>query len=180
MLDTNEITERLKNMQVENVAVSALLPYAHNSRTHDKAQVDQIVASFKEFGVLSPVLVDEMGMIIAGHGRVLAAKKMEMKNIPCVMLGQLTIAQKKAYIIADNKLALNSEWDEEMLGLELAAIKAQGFDMPVLGFSEDELSVAMGLDVYFPPGTEEDQGKLDVSKPLCCPKCKHQFMKASK
>jgi ParB-like chromosome segregation protein Spo0J len=107
---------------LEFVAVENLIPYARNSRTHSDAQVAQIAASIKEFGFTNPVLIDQENGIIAGHGRVLAARKLGMNDVPCLRLGYLSDTQKRAYIIADNKLALNSGWDDELLKLELHAL----------------------------------------------------------
>ena len=106
-------------MEVIEKAVTGLLPYASNSRPHVDAQVAQIAASIKEFGFNNPVLIDETGGIIAGHGRVLAARKLSLDKVPTIELAHLTPNQRKAYVIADNKLALNAVWDMEMLSLEM-------------------------------------------------------------
>lgn len=127
-------------MQIEQINIENLLPYARNSRTHSDEQTAQIAASIKEFGFTNPVLIDNDNQIIAGHGRVLAARKLKMKEVPCIRLGYLTETQKKAYVIADNKLALNSGWDEELLALEIADLKNEDFDVSLLGFTEDELA----------------------------------------
>lgn len=116
-----------------------LIPYARNSRTHSPEQVAQIAASIVEFGFTNPVLIDGAGGIIAGHGRVLAARKLELTEVPCIELAHLSEAQKKAYIIADNKLALNAGWDEEMLRVEFAELEELGFDLELTGFSLDEI-----------------------------------------
>jgi len=136
-------------MQIETVKLVALIPYARNSRTHSDAQVAQIAASIKEFGFTNPVLIDETGSIIAGHGRVMAARKLTRPDVPCIRLSHLTEAQKKAYIIADNKLALNAGWDAEMLSVELADLKDLGFDLDLTGFSADEINALLA-----PAGTE--------------------------
>ena len=128
------------------LAVEHLIPYANNSRTHGDAQIAQIAASIKEFGFTNPVLIDGEGGIIAGHGRVLAARKLSMAEVPCIRLGYLTDTQRRAYIIADNKLALNGGWDDELLALELGELHAADFDMALLGFDAGGLSAAMGLD----------------------------------
>jgi len=127
-------------LQIEQISIEELLPYAKNSRTHSDEQTAQIAASIKEFGFTNPVLIDNENQIIAGHGRVLAARKLKMKEVPCIRLGYLTETQKKAYVIADNKLALNSGWDEELLALEIADLKDEDFDISLLGFSDDELA----------------------------------------
>ena len=129
--------------KIENVSIDKLVPYARNSRTHSDAQVAQIAASIKEFGFTNPILIDGDGGIIAGHGRVMAAKSMKLDSVPCIRLDHLTEAQKKAYVIADNKLALNAGWNDQMLGLELADLQGLGFDLEMTGFSKDELASIM-------------------------------------
>jgi hypothetical protein len=119
--------------------IDELIPYINNSRTHSDAQVAQIAASIKEFGWTNPVLMDGDNGIIAGHGRVLAARKLGQTEIPVIELEHLNDVQKRAYIIADNKLALNAGWDEEVLGLEIAELEKLGFDIELLGFNADDL-----------------------------------------
>lgn len=136
-------------MKIEQVKLDALIPYARNSRTHSDAQVAQIAASIKEFGFTNPVLIDETGSIIAGHGRVMAARKLAITDVPSIRLTHLTEAQKKAYVIADNKLALNAGWDDEMLAVELTDLKDMGFDLDLTGFSTDEIEALLA-----PTGTE--------------------------
>jgi len=128
-----------------------LIPSARNSRTHSDGQVAQIAASIREFGFTNPVLVDADGGIIAGHGRVLAARKLALAEVPCIALGHLTAAQRKADVIADNKLALNAGWDEAMLRLELGELQGDGFDLGLLGFTGDELQALMAEE-----GEEDD------------------------
>ena len=125
--------------KLENVAIDKIIPYARNSRTHSDEQVAQIAASIKEFGFTNPVLIDKDDGIIAGHGRVLAARKLGLKEVPCIRLGHLTETQKKAYVIADNKLALNAGWDNELLTIELNELLGDGFAMEILGFDAEEL-----------------------------------------
>lgn len=162
--------------ELEYVSIDALIPYARNSRTHSDAQVAQIAASIKEFGFTNPVLIDESGGIIAGHGRTMAARKLQMDKVPCLRLSYLTEAQKKAYVIADNKLALNAGWDDEMLKVELAELKDLDFDLALTGFDMDELQ-GLFEEVSFDPATEDEQGKLDELDPkwICCPKCGNEF-----
>lgn len=144
-------------MNIETIKVDALVPYARNSRTHSDAQVAQIVASIREFGFTNPVLIDGDGGIIAGHGRVLAARKMGMSDVPCLRLAHLSEAQKRAYIIADNKLALNAGWDDEMLALELRDLQAMDFDLALTGFeAEDIESLLAELDATPEGETEAD------------------------
>lgn len=123
--------------------VTALLPYGRNSRVHGEAQIAQIAASIGEFGFTNPVLIDERDTIIAGEGRVLAAKKLKMPTVPCVVLAGLTEAQKAAYVIADNKLALNAGWDEEMLHAELGRLAELKYDLNLTGFSEVEIAALL-------------------------------------
>lgn len=137
-----------KEIQIETLPIDSLIPYVRNSRTHSGDQIAQIAASIKEFGFTNPVLIDETGGIIAGHGRVMAARKLGLENVPCIRLGYLTETQKRAYVIADNKLALNAGWDETLLGLEISELQGQGFDTALLGFTESELEniLAAGED----------------------------------
>jgi len=136
-------------MEIKEVEISALIPYAKNSRTHDDAQVAQIAASIKEFGWTNPILVDGDKGVIAGHGRLLAARKLGMVKVPTIELKDMTEAQKKAYVIADNKLALNAGWDTNFLSLELQELKDQDFDLTLLGFDDKE------LDALLAPETTE-------------------------
>ena len=126
-------------MKIETIKTADLVPYARNSRTHSPKQVAQIAGSIREFGFTNPVLIDAENGIIAGHGRVMGAQKLGLAEVPCIRLSHLTDAQRRAYVIADNKLALNAGWDEEMLGLELADLREADFDLDLLGFSEAEL-----------------------------------------
>jgi DNA modification methylase len=127
-------------MKIEQIKTSDLIPYARNSRSHSEAQVAQIAGSIREFGFTNPVLIDADNGIIAGHGRVMAAGKLGLDKVPCIRLGHLTDTQKRAYILADNKIALGSSWDEEMLALELGELADLDFDMDLIGFTEDELA----------------------------------------
>jgi len=126
--------------KVEMMPVSRLVPYARNSRTHSDEQVAQIAASIKEWGWTTPVLVDETGGLIAGHGRIMAARKLGLTEVPAMTATGWTEAQKKAYVIADNKLALNAGWDLDALKVELADLGELGFDLGLTGFGEDELA----------------------------------------
>lgn len=125
-------------MKIQEIEIEKLIPYARNSRTHSDEQVAQIAASIKEFGWTNPILVDGEAGIIAGHGRLAAARKLGMKKIPVIELSHLSPTQKKALIIADNKLALNAGWDNDMLALEFEELEIEGFDLALTGFGEDE------------------------------------------
>ncbi len=126
--------------KIEILKTDSLIPYARNSRTHSEAQVAQIAGSIREFGFTNPVLIDAENGIIAGHGRIMAAQKLGLAEVPCIRLDHLTETQRKAYVIADNKLALNSGWDETMLALELAELQDDNFDLSLTGFDESELA----------------------------------------
>lgn len=151
-------------MQVVYRKINDLIPYVSNTRTHSDEQVNQIASSIKEFGFTNPVLIDADGGIIAGHGRVMAAKKLKMAEVPCIVLEGLTEAQKKAYIIADNKLALNAGWDEELLKLEIENLKELDFDIDLLGFSDDELDGLLGVDTTENAG-EAVEDEFDETPP---------------
>lgn len=133
-------------MEIIYKKVSNLIPYVNNSRTHSEEQVNQICASINEFGFTNPLLIDEKDNIIAGHGRLLASKKLKMEQVPCIVLQGLTEAQKKAYIIADNKMALNAGWDEELLKIEIENLKELDFDLELTGFNVDELDDILGFN----------------------------------
>jgi DNA modification methylase len=143
-------------LEIKYKSIEDLLPYARNSRTHSDAQVSQIAASIREFGFTNPVLIDEHGSIIAGHGRVMAARKLKLTEVPTITLSHLNETQRRAYVIADNKLALNAGWDEELLRIEIEALKGSDFDIGLLGFDDDELSNLFPEEI--PPGlTDEDE-----------------------
>src|SRR5207253_8674758 len=120
--------------------VTSLIPYVRNPRTHTDTQVAQIAASIREFGWTNPILVDGKNGIIAGHGRLLAARKLGLTTVPVIELAGLSEAQKRAYIIADNQLAMNAGWDTELLSLEIGELDALGFDLSLSGFSDEELA----------------------------------------
>jgi len=134
-------------MQIVQRKIEDLIPYVKNSRTHSEDQIAQIAASIKEFGWTNPVLIDGDNGIIAGHGRVMAARKLKYKQVPTIELKDLTETQKKAYIIADNRLALNAGWDNEMLTIELNDLLADGFALDILGFDPKELAALLEPDV---------------------------------
>lgn len=133
--------------QIELLLVSSLIPYARNSRTHSDEQVSQIAGSIREFGFTNPVLIDSEGTIIAGHGRVMAAKKVGLTEVPCLRLKHLSPSHIRAYVIADNKLALNAGWDDEMLKAELLTLQEEGFNTDLTGFSDDELNALLNSEI---------------------------------
>ena len=152
--------------QIEHVSVDKLIPYANNARTHSDAQVAQIAASIKEFGFNNPVLISEDGTIIAGHGRLMAARKLGLTDVPCIKLSHLTPTQRKAYVIADNQLALNAGWNEELLTIELDELLADNFALEVLGFDPDELKRLMGENEVTQGLTDEDQAPEVENNPV--------------
>lgn len=134
-----------EEISINYVPTDSLIPYARNSRTHDDAQVAQIAASIREFGWTNPILIDGDNGVVAGHGRLLAARKLGLAEVPVIELSGLTETQRRAYVIADNKLALNAGWDDELLRVELEDLHDEAFDMALLGFNAEELEKAMGL-----------------------------------
>lgn len=142
--------------KVERRKITDLIPYARNSRTHSDAQVAQIAASIKEWGFTNPILVDDSGQIIAGHGRVLAARKLGMSELPVMVVREWTEAQKRAYVIADNKLALNAGWDDEMLALEFSELGNLGFDLELTGFEMNDIANLLDKQEEI-PNLEEQQ-----------------------
>lgn len=145
----------MTTLQITYKAVKDLIPYVNNSRTHSEEQVTQVASSIKEFGFTNPILLDGESGIIAGHGRLLAAKKLGMEQVPTIELAHLSDVQKRAYVIADNKLALNAGWDNEMLMLELKDLSDLGYDIGLTGFDADEIQALIVDDLE----EEEDKGK---------------------
>ena len=156
-MELNIKGNQLHNLEVVYKKIDELIPYINNTRTHSNEQVAQIASSIKEFGFTNSILLDEKDGVIAGHGRIMAAKLLKMDEVPTITLSGLTEAQIKAYIIADNKLALNAGWDEEMLKLEIEALHEMDFNIDLLGFSMEELE---DLDINF----GEHEMPLDESK----------------
>jgi DNA modification methylase len=146
-------------MKIQEVAVNKLIPYAKNSRTHSPEQVGQIAASIKEFGFRNPILVDGVG-IIAGHGRLMAAQKLGLDQVPTIDCSDMTESQKKAYIIADNKLALNAGWDNAMLTIEMQELEDEGFDLTLLGFDDKELNALLQPEIV--EGLTDEDAVPDV------------------
>ena len=126
--------------KMELVDIDKLIPYVNNARTHSPEQINKLRASLREFGFINPVIVDDKFNIVAGHGRVMAAQAEGIKEIPCVYVDYLTEAQKKAYILADNRMAMDAGWDEEMLRVELEALQDMAFDLSMTGFDDKELA----------------------------------------
>ena len=158
--------------KVEQWDITKLVPYARNSRTHSDAQVAQIAASIKEWGWTTPVLVDEDGSIIAGHGRTLAAQRLKMTQVPVMVAKGWSDTKKRAYIIADNKLALNAGWDDEMLKIELGTLDAAGFNLELTGFTGDDLTQAMFGDLATEGEADEmsENYSRKIEAPIYTPK----------
>lgn len=154
------------NLQIEYKKTSDLLPYARNARTHSSEQVAQIAASIKEFGFNNPVAIDADGMILCGHGRVMAAQKLGLAEVPTVCLSHLSPTQKKAYILADNKLALNAGWDNDMLKVELEELQSENFNLELTGFSADEFNAMLGEEIG--EVKEDDFDTTPSEKPKSC------------
>src|ERR1035438_1668966 len=133
----------LRDLLVERWLVKRLIPYIRNARTHSEEQVAQVAASIKEFGWTSPILVGADGVIIAGHARLLAARKLGMTEVPVIVLSHLSESQRRALVLADNRLALNSGWDEEMLRVELDSLQEDGFNLDLVGFSDEEIEALL-------------------------------------
>jgi len=146
--------------KVEHWSIDRLIPYARNSRTHSDSQIDQIASSIKEWGFTTAVLVDPEGGIIAGHGRVMAAKKLKMKELPVMVADNWSEEKKRAYIIADNKLALNAGWDNDLLSLELKELQSLDFDLSLIGFDDKELSALLDPEVV--EGLTDEDAVPDV------------------
>jgi DNA modification methylase len=142
-------------MEIINKQIDLLIPYARNARTHDDAQISQLAGSIKEFGFNNPILIDKDNGIIAGHGRVMAARKLGLKEVPTILLDHLNETQRKAYILADNRIAINSSWDNEMLSLELMDIK-DDVSLAMLGFNVEELDALLNPTQLTDGLTDED------------------------
>lgn len=143
-------------LAVAYVPIDDVLPYARNSRTHSAEQIAAIAASIREFGFLNPVLVDAKGTLIAGHGRVLAARRLKLERVPTIRVEHLTEDQRRAYVLVDNQLATQAGWNPDVLKLELGALHMAEFDMGLLGFSPDDLAQHMGLEL--PPAEPPKEG----------------------
>ena len=143
MDDNAAIIERLRSLQVQLWPIARLIPYIRNARTHSDEQVAQVAASIKAFGWTNPILVGPDGVIIAGHARLLAARKLGVADVPVIVLDHLNETDRRAYILADNQLALNAGWDSELLKVELEALQDDGFNLDLIGFSKEDLDAAL-------------------------------------
>ena len=156
--------EAAKN--IEFVSIEQLIPYVNNARTHDDAQVAQIAGSIKEFGFNNPVLIADDNSIIAGHGRVMAARKLGLKEVPCMRLSHLTETKRKAYILADNRIALNSGWDNDLLMIELKDLDMDGINLSILGFDADEINALLNPITETEGLTDEDEVPEPPPEPI--------------
>jgi len=143
--------------KIEHWTIDKLVPYARNARTHSPAQIDQIAASIAEFGFTNPILVGSDGVIVAGHGRLEAARKLGLETVPVIVLDHLTPTQRRALVIADNRIAENAGWDEELLSLELAELQELDFDLELTGFSSEDVDALLSSDF-------EDHGRKYTTK----------------
>jgi DNA modification methylase len=150
------MTKNMLDLKIELWPIDQLVPYARNSRTHSETQVAQVAASIAEFGFVNPILVGADRVLIAGHARLLAARKLEFTEVPVIRLEHLSESQRRALVIADNRLALNAGWDEEMLALELGALKEEDFNLEILGMDDDELNQLLAADAAAEGLTDED------------------------
>lgn len=162
------------DLKIDHLEITSLKPWVNNARTHSKKQIKQIAQSIEQFGFTNPVLIDEAGTILAGHGRVEAARLLKRQTVPCVRLAHMSDAQKRAYILADNKLALNAGWDEELLGLELGELASLGdaldFDLEITGFSIAEIdSFVEGVAPEEDHDPRDDALPDDTFEALCKP-----------
>ena len=165
-------------MKIEQLAVENLIPYARNARLHSPTQVSKIAGSIREFGFCNPVLIDANDGIIAGHGRVMAAQKLDLKEVPCIRLGHLTDTQRRAYILADNRIALDGEWDMELLNLEIQDLKELDFDLDLTGFNPDELAgIALDSEPQesAPDSSSKEIDPDDYQMGCRCPRCGFEF-----
>lgn len=161
------------SLEITYQPAGELNPYANNSRTHSDDQIGQIMDSIIKFGFTNPILVDENNQIIAGHGRLIAALGLELEEVPTIKLEGLSEAEKAAYVVADNKLAMNAGWDYDLLTSEIEFLRDEGFDLELLGFSEKELVDILGDSA---PSLIDDFKEVDeTSMAHECPKCGFEF-----
>ena len=155
----------MANLQFVMKKTEDLIPYARNARTHSTEQVAKLAGSIKEFGFINPIIISKDGGILAGHGRVMAARKLGLAEVPCIKEDHLTDAQRRAYILADNRLALDAGWDEDMLRIELDELRDLDFDISLIGFSDDELDeIRKANETQVGDGDEEEDGEVSVDE----------------
>jgi ParB-like chromosome segregation protein Spo0J len=168
--------------KIEHWSIDKLVPYARNARTHSSAQIDQIAASIAEFGFTNPILVGSDGVIVAGHGRLEAARKLGMQTVPVIVLDHLTPTQRRALVIADNRIAENAGWDVEMLSLELAELQELDFNLELTGFSDEKFGL-LSLEDRDEEQSESSAKEIDVDNYKMmhkCPRCGFEFNDSGK
>jgi ParB/RepB/Spo0J family partition protein len=166
-----------QKLSVSYLAIAAIQPAQRNPRTHSPAQIAQIARSITAFGWTNPILIDKHARIIAGHRRLAAAQQLGIAEVPTITLAGLSAEQVRALVIADNQLALNAGWDAELLQMELGELGAEGFDLSLIGFNDDELNDMLRRPDFGAVG-EDEQGRLDQRAPVTCPECGHEFSPA--
>lgn len=159
----------------KSAKVADLIPYARNARTHSEAQIKKIASSIAEFGFINPVITDGKKGIVAGHGRVMAAERLGMEEVPTLEAAHLTEAQKRAYVLADNRLALDAGWDEQLLQIELLDLHDEGFDLSFTGFDLDEIDKLIKEPVGDSPPEDFDEYDEDIDTEHRCPKCGYEW-----
>lgn len=170
-----------KKNKMQMVALEKLVPYVNNARTHSPAQIGKLRASIREYGFINPVIIDDKYGIIAGHGRVVAAQEEGLKEVPCVLVDYLTEVQKKAYILADNRMAMDAGWDEELLRLEIEELQGMDFDVSLTGFRDDEISDLFSFKDDGPDDPEGNNKEFDEGDfgdeefQHECPRCGFRF-----
>lgn len=157
--------------------IEKLVQYPNNCKVHPETQIEKIAQSIKSFGFDQPISVDTQGIIIKGHGRLMASKLLGLKEVPVIVRDDLTLIEAKASRIADNKVA-ESAWDQYLLPIELKEIDNAGFDLSTTGFEMEEINTIFGNDDFEPENNDESQRKLDKKKPIICPNCQHEFIKS--
>ena len=168
-------------MKIETIPTGDLIPYARNAKKHDDSQVAKLAGSIKEFGFNNPVLIDKDNGIIAGHGRIMAAQKLGLENVPCIRLGHLTDTQRRAYILADNRLAeIGGGWDEEMLKLELADLRELDMDFDLMGFEASLIEEKLNppepsIESITPESSTKEIDVDSFDMDHRCPRCGFEF-----
>lgn len=164
-----------KQLKFDYLATNELIPYARNARKHSEQQITKIASSIREFGFLAPIIIDDNHTIIAGHGRVLAAQKLGLDKVPCVKASHLSDTQRRAYTLADNKIALLSEWDDDLLKIEIDELKLESFDLEVTGFDTSFLD-SISNPVHKPIEGSKELNEDDFSDfDNKCPRCGFEF-----
>lgn len=171
----------MNDIKVERESTDSLWTNEKNTRVHSEEQIEQIASSIREFGFTNPILIDEKNVVLAGHGRLLAAQHLSLEDVPVIRLDNLTEKQKRAYVIADNKLALNSEWNDELLQMEIQALHSEDFDLKTLGWSENEIASFVGWNLEPFEVEQEYEGATEITLEDIgtmkhrCPRCNFEY-----